>query len=107
MTKLGQNSKATDIEDLLEPEMYLEYFNKTFAKQLGGVTLIEADLPPGDRIVHRLEKHLSDKGIKIRPSGGYNHYAVAATFGATPPTALPNDVKKRFAAMFEALNKLF
>ena len=107
LAKLGQNSTATDIEDLFEPAMYLNYFNKTFAKQLGKAVLQESDLPPGDRIVLRIEKCLVDKAIKVRPSGGYNHYAVASAFAASPPASISDNVKNRFSAMFDALNKLF
>lgn len=107
LEKLGQNSLATDIEDLFDASMYLEYFSKTYSKQLNNEVLQEVNLPSGDRIVLRIEKYLADKGIKVRPSGGYNHYAVAATFASSPPTIVSEDVKKRFSAMFSALNKLY
>jgi predicted ATP-dependent endonuclease of OLD family len=107
LTKLNQNTIASDIEDLFEPAMYLDYFNKTFSKQLGGVVVAEDDLGPGHRIVGRLEKYLIDQAIKLRPSGGFNHYAVAAAFAAAPPAALSDDTKARFNAMFDALNKLY
>lgn len=107
VAKLGENSVATDIEDLLDTTMYLEYFSKTYAKQLGNVLLQEADLPQGDRIVLRIEKYLANKAIKVRPSGGYNHYAVAATFASSPPNNVSENVKIRFSAMFDALNKLY
>lgn len=105
ISKLGQNTVATDIEDLLAPVMYLEYFNVTYAKSLGKDILKEVDLPKGDRIVNRIERHLVDKGIKLRPSGGFNHYSVAAAFGASPPKTVSEEVLIRFAALFEALNK--
>lgn len=107
LTKLNQNTIASDIEDLFEPAMYLEYFNKAFSKQLGGTVVTEADLGPGHRIVGRLEKYLVDKAIKLRPSGGFNHYAVSAVFAAAPPAALSDDTKARFSTMFDALNKLY
>lgn len=105
VANIGQNTIASDIEDLLDVDVYLEYFNKTFAKQLGKTAVKEADLPKGDRIVHRLERYLDEKNIKIRPSGGFNHYAVAAAFGSSPPKAVSTDVLKRFTALFESLNK--
>jgi hypothetical protein len=107
VAKLGENSVATDIEDLFDTSMYLEYFSKTYAKQLSNVSLQEADLPQGDRVVLRIEKYLADKAIKVRPSGGYNHYAVAAAFASSPPTSVSENVKTRFSAMFGALNKLY
>jgi len=107
LEKMNQNTIASDIEDLFEPAMYLDYFNKTFSKQLGGTVVEEGNLGPGHRIVVRLEKYLADKAIKLRPSGGFNHYAVAAAFAAAPPSTLSDDTKTRFNAMFNALNKLY
>lgn len=107
LTKPNQNTIASDIEDLFEPAMYLDYFNKTFSRQLGGTIVAEDDLEPGHRIIGRLEKYLADQAIKLRPSGGFNHYAVAAAFAAAPPTALSDDTKARFSAMFNALNNLY
>lgn len=107
LSKLNRNTIASDIEDLFEPAVYLEYFNKTFTKKLGGVIVKEEDLPPGHRVVGRLEKYLEGKAIKLRPSGGFNHYAVSAAFAAAPPGVLSADTKARFSAMFVALNALY
>lgn len=107
LTKLGQDTLPSDIEDLLQPSLYLDYFNKTYAKQLTGTSLNEADLPKGDRIVHRIERALSEKNIKVRPTGGFNHYAVAATFGSSPPLELDEETLTRFDALFEAINRIF
>lgn len=105
VANIGQNTIASDIEDLLDADVYLDYFNKTFAKPLAKTVVKEADLPKGDRIVHRIERYLDEKSIKLRPSGGFNHYAVAATFGSSPPKAVSADMLKRFTALFESLNK--
>lgn len=107
LTKLGQDILPSDIEDLLQPSLYLDYFNKTYAKQLTGTSLNEAGLPKGDRIVHRIERALSEKNIKVRPTGGFNHYAVAATFGSSPPLELDEETLTRFDALFEAINRIF
>lgn len=107
LSKLNQNTIASDIEDLFEPAMYLAYFNKTFAKQLNGTVIAEGDLGLGHRIVGRIEKYLDDQAIKLRPSGGFNHYAVSAAFAATPPASLSDDTKARFSALFAALNNLY
>lgn len=107
LSKLGQDTLPTDIEDLLSINMYLDYFNKTFAKQLSGQLITEADLPKGDRIVHRIERALSEKQITVRPSGGFNHYAVAAMFSSSPPKKLDNGTVAKFSALFEALNRIF
>lgn len=107
ISKLGQDTLPSDVEDLLDPAVYLEYFNKTYAKQLGGKPIKLADLPQGDRIVHRIERALEEKDIKVRPSAGFNHYAVAATFGSAPPTKLDKDTAIRFTALFDAINSNF
>lgn len=107
LMKLNQNTVASDIEDLFEPVMYLEYFNKAFSKQLGETVITEGDLGPGHRIIGRLEKYLTDRCIMLRPSGGFNHYVVAAAFAAKPPKTLSADTKARFSAMFETLNNLY
>ncbi len=105
--KFGQDTIATDIEDLFEPSVYLDYFNKTYAKQLDGKQIKLEDLPKGDRIVHRIERTLADKDIKVRPSGGFNHYSVAAKFGSSPPTKIDEFTATRFSALFDAINSNF
>lgn len=107
LSKLGQDTLPTDVEDLLSPEVYLDYFNKTYSKQLDGMSINVKDLPKGDRIVDRIERFLSEKNIKVRPSGGFNHYAVAATFGSSPPSKLDDKTVAKFSALFEAVNRVF
>lgn len=43
----GAGLLATDVEDLLSLPLYLELFNATYPKELGGTVITEADLPPG------------------------------------------------------------
>lgn len=109
ITKIGENTKATDTEDLFEPDLYLKYFNAAFSVQLGKTSIKESDLPPGDRIVDRLERYIADKGLSLRPSGGFNHYVVAAQFGKEPPPAksVHADTIGRFKAMFAVINATF
>jgi hypothetical protein len=103
----GQSGQSSDIEDLFDPPLYLEYFTRAFAKQLKGVVITEADLPPGDRIVDRIERYLNDQGIKLRQSGGFNHHTVAACFSASPPRPLGAEAKKRFERLFATVNELY
>ena len=107
LKNIGKSGQPTDTEDLFESALYLNYFNGAFAKQLNGKTINEADLPSGDRIIDRLERHIATKGIQIRPSGGFNHYGVASYFISNPLTSLDNDTLKRFEALFNAVNALF
>lgn len=97
----------SDIEDLLPVSLYLKHFNSAFATQLAGVVVAEADLPPGDRIVRRLEQLIKTKGLSLRPSGGFNHYAVAARFAASPPKSLDVATTARFKALFAAINAVY
>jgi hypothetical protein len=106
LQSLGKSGRPTDIEDLLAPGLYLEYFGKTFAKHLGSQKITEADLPPGERILHRIERYLSDASISLRPTGGFNHYAVASAFSSQPPMAMDPDTLSRFEALFSAVNGL-
>ncbi|WP_137886699.1 AAA family ATPase [Pseudomonas sp. 2FE] len=100
---IGQDSVPSDIEDLFNPVLYLGYFNKVYAKALNGTPILESDLPAGDRIVYRIERALETKKINVRPSGGFNHYAVAAAFSTSPPEQLDSDTLARFNALFEAI----
>jgi len=106
LANIGTSGKPTDIEDLLTPQSYLDLFNGAFKTELGGVIVTEKDLPPGDRIIDRLERYLAGKGIQLRPSGGFNHYRVAGHFANNPPK-LDADTLSRFEALFKAVNALF
>lgn len=107
LAKAGESGKPSDIEDLFSVNVYLKYFNTTFASQLAGVVITEGDLPPGDRVVQRLEQCIKDKGLTIRPSGGFNHYAVASRFASSPPKSLDTATIARFRALFAAINAIY
>lgn len=100
-------TQPTDIEDLFDVSLYIEYFNATFATQLGKNKVKEADLPAGDRIVQRLEKWLVAKNVSLRPSGGFNHYLVASRFASHPPPSLDAATIERFKALFTTINAVF
>jgi hypothetical protein len=106
LANIGNASKAADTEDLFPSKLYVDRFNQTFSKLLGKTIVAESGLPPGDRIIDRLERHIEARGLKIRPSGGFNHYAVASNFASNPPTSLDNDTLKRFEALFKTVNSL-
>lgn len=107
LANIGKSSRASDIEDLLPVSLYLDYFNRAFSQQLGNTKVTEADLPAGDRILDRIERHLSTTRIHIRPSGGFNHYAVASLFISSPPSSLDADTLARFESLFRTVNGLF
>ncbi|MFZ2449881.1 MAG: AAA family ATPase [Methylovulum miyakonense] len=104
LDQLGKEGQASDTEDLFEPEFYLDYFNRTFSKQLSDVAIKESELPKRDRIIQRIESYLKDKKIKLRPSGGFNHYAVASYFASNPPDSLDENTLKRFEELFKKVN---
>jgi predicted ATP-dependent endonuclease of OLD family len=105
--KIGTTGKSSDTEDMFDVETYVNYFNKAYAKQLKGVPIKTNDLPPGDRIIGRIERHLSEKAIEVRPSGGFNHYLVASKFASEPPASLDKSTLERFESLFKAVNALF
>lgn len=107
LKKIGKSGRPTDTEDLFDPVFYLELFNLAFAKPLGNTTISETELPPGDRIIDRLERYISMKGFRIRPSGGFNHYIVASHFASNPPATLDSGTLKRFEELFIAVNAIF
>lgn len=110
LANIGKTGGAADIEDLFEPNLYLTYFHKAFSKSLGTKGKFkESDLPAGDRIVDRITRMLDAKGISLRPTGGFNHYTVAAQFGIAPPdlAAVSPDTVERFKQMFAAINAVF
>jgi len=106
LEKIGQDGLASDTEDLFEPAFYLEYFNRTFTEFLNGISINESDLPSRERIVNRIECFLKKEGIHLRPTGGFNHYAVASYFASNPPISINEITLKRFEELFKALNKL-
>lgn len=103
----GDNLIASDTEDLFSPDLYIDYFCKAFSKELKGKVIAVKDLPPGDRIINRIERYLKEKSIQLRPSGGFNHYTVASYFASHPPQALDENTLKSFEALFLAVNKFF
>lgn len=105
--EIGTTGPSSDTEDLFNPIFYLGYFNKAYAKELAGKKVEEADLPPGDRIINRIERSLEDQGISVRPSGGFNHYRVASQFASDPPKNLDKETIQRFEALFGMINGLF
>lgn len=48
-----------DVEDLFAVDDYLALFNATFASELGGRAVTAAELPPGSRVVPRIDEWLN------------------------------------------------
>lgn len=103
---LGKTYPATDIEDLLPVDVYLDVFNVVFKDRLGGRRVSPADLSAGDRIIERLSAWLVAEGIELRKGGGFNHYSVAAAMVADP-ARLGEDTLDKFHVLFDTVNGLF
>ena len=102
----GVAARPGDLEDLFPPGVYIEYFNKVYAKALqGGID--RTTMPVGDRVVDRIERYLVLNNITLRPGGGFNHYLVASELATNPPPEFDEDTLKRFEAMFKAINELY
>ena len=91
----------TDVEDVLNPGTYLRSFNEAYAASLAAPLKV-SDLPPGDRIVQRIGLYLDTEGIKLRASGGYNHFLPVRAFAANPPTLTEGELD-RLQSLFDAV----
>ncbi len=68
-------TRDADIEDLFQPDLYLELVNRAYAKELSAPITI-ADLNPYDpRIVRQVETYFRDHAVA---GGQFNHYRPAA-----------------------------
>lgn len=67
------DGRPTDIEDLFPVEMYLEGLNAAYTSTLKK-PIVESKLPPGDRIVDRVNRYLTASKETVRLAGGFNHY---------------------------------
>ena len=106
LKSIGVNGPASDIEDLFTPGVYLDNFNACFSTELSGNKIKESDLSEGNRIIERIERHLVSNKILLRPSGGFNHYAVSSYFVSTTGAALDVDTKCRFIELFKKINSI-
>lgn len=84
-------AKHADIEDLFSISDYLPLYNKAFGKRVK-----ESALPPGDRIVHRLQQ-LHDK---------FDHYKPAEVLLRDPKLVdhLGDDTLSNFEALIQRIN---
>jgi predicted ATP-dependent endonuclease of OLD family len=95
-----------DIEDMFGAEFYVELVNAEFASQLSmpiDTCKLNLKIP---RILVSLEQYISENPLK---SGQFHHYRPARYFNENTKELakkIPDDVKKRFADAFDALNAL-
>lgn len=96
----------TDVEDLFSIPLYLDLFNDTFKEQLAGRIISEAQLPPGVRIVDRLNRWLAAENISLRSTPGFNHYAPAKHL-ISHERPIDTETLARFANLFRTVNARF
>jgi len=101
VVSIGEVTAAdvADVEDLFEAGFYVELVSDAYAGALGGKRIKVADLPPGDRLVKRVEAYFESEGIN---DGKFNHFA--------PASALlrgPNRVSKLNKATLARAQNLF
>lgn len=105
----GTQMVASDVEDLISPGIYLSLFNDTFKSELNGTKVKVSDLPPGDRIVDRLNRYLESINVQLKRNGGFNHYRVASHLVNHPlaPSKLDATTLGNFEKMFSTINCSF
>ncbi|MDQ3705533.1 MAG: ATP-binding protein [Chloroflexota bacterium] len=108
LTASAVDSTAS-IEDLLSPGLYLKLFNAAYKEELGGQTVDERDLPPGDGIRSRLSQYVLEKGLQLSQSGIYDPYVVASHLVSNPlpPSKIDAGTLNRFEQLFQAVNDLY
>ena len=98
-------TSEADIEDMFEPQMYLDVFNGEYDKELVKPIMLQ-DLGRHPRILGRI-----DSWLKANPltTGAFNHYRPARHFAeniANLGPKLSNGTLDRFEAAFKKLNAL-
>ncbi|MDQ3930877.1 MAG: AAA family ATPase, partial [Chloroflexota bacterium] len=108
-TMTSTTSASASIEDLLSPGLYLKLFNAAYKEELGGQTVDERDLPPGDGIRSRIAQYVLEKGLRLSQSGIYDPYVVASYLVSNPlpPSKIDAGTLNRFEQLFQAVNDLY
>jgi len=93
-----------DLEDLLDPKMYIGLVNAAYAGALSGATLSVDDLTRTDRIVKDVEAIFAARQIN---DGRFNHFAPAgALLRARAHSKAPKAVLDRAEKLIAAINAL-
>lgn len=90
-----------DIEDLLDPKIYVDLVRESYKKELKGKTLsLNANIP---RVAKRVELALRDQGIdfhKTRPARLF-----LSKMATSPDEVLTSETRARFEKLFGVINK--
>jgi hypothetical protein len=99
-------TRDADIEDLFEPDCYLDLVNRGYARHLT-VPITAADLNPnGPRIVRRIETYFRDNNIA---GGRFDHYKPAATLlreQVDLTSSIADETLNRVEELFTTLNNM-
>ena len=105
MSEIAGRASA-DIEDLFDPEFYLELVNRAYAGPLDGTPITMADLGAGDRITRRIAGVFAQRGID---SGKLDHYRPSrpATSAVRPIFLRFDDAtRRRFEQLAQRVNAI-
>jgi len=95
-------ANGVDIEDLLDPDMFTELVNQTYADELSHASItLNANIP---RIVKRYESAFQAAGLefhKTRPAKAFLHRIAQEPSTMTPIT------RQNFQALFDLINERF
>lgn len=106
LVEIGQALGRTeaDVEDLLDPKLYLELVNSAYAGALGGTKIEASDLAGGDRIVKDVQGVFAQRGIN---NGRFNHFAPAgALLRVRSRAKAPKFVLDRAEQLTHAINRV-
>ena len=95
-----------DIEDMFDPEFYIDLVNAEYALELSAPINLSS-LPPNPRIVMRIEKYVESNPLKTGVS--FNHYRPARYLAEKIKTLGPKidrPTLDRFEVVFKTLNGL-
>jgi hypothetical protein len=99
-------TRDADIEDLFQPDLYLELVNRAYAKELSAPITV-TDLNPHDpRIVRQVAAYFRNRNIA---GGQFNHYRPAATLLREQTSLIPKIspmTLTRAEQLFSRLNDL-
>ena len=105
MSEITGNANS-DIEDLFDPEFYLELVNRAYAGPLAGTPIALADLGAGDRVTRRIAGVLAQRGID---DGRLDHYRPARVLLRQQGELVPqidDATKRRFEQLAKRINSI-
>lgn len=99
------NRAEADLEDLFTPSQYLKMVNAAYQGALARYSIKAGDLPPGDRLVERVESYFAKERVN---DGKFNHFAPAGALmrGEVRKAKLPESTLRPAEELMKKLNSL-